>query len=206
MCTDRHGLPRQDDLYGLPPDLPVPVDDGACDHLPGQPVPPIALASTSSRWIRLDTVSAKRPTVVFCYPRTGKSDREPPPGWNAIPGARGCTPQCIGFRDHYQWFRDRAIEVFGLSTQSSNYQHEMVCRLALPFEVLSDENLELVRRLGLPTFQVGSMTLVRRLILALRHGMIVKVFYPVFPPDRSAEVVASWIAEGGMDDADGGPR
>lgn len=189
-------MPRSDDLYTLPPDLPVPVDDGACDHLLGLFVPPVALRSTSGRSVRLDLVCADQRTVLFCYPRTGTPDRDPPRGWNQIPGARGCTPQCRAFGQLYGWFKEHQIVLFGMSTQSTEYQREMVKRLNLPFEVLSDESLELTSHLRLPTFEVDSMTLLKRATLVLFAGRIEKVFYPIYPPDRNAEVVAEWLAAG----------
>ena len=134
-----------DDISVLPPDLPVPVDDGACDHLPGMRLPAIPLRSTSGR----DVVLASLPgwTVVYTYPRTGEDGLAPPPGWNEIPGARGCTPQTCGFRDHYRELTELGAAVFGLSTQTSEYQREMVERLHVPFEVLSDADSAMVHAL-----------------------------------------------------------
>ena len=134
-------------------------------------------------------------TVVYAYPRTGEPDKDPPPGWDAIPGARGCTPQSCAFRDHFEELRRAgASEVFGLSTQDTGYQREVAERLHLPFELLSDAKLELTRALELPTFEVAGMTLIKRLTMILRDGAIEHVFYPVFPPDRNAGVVLAWLA------------
>ena len=185
-------MPRQDNLYELPKDLPVPQDDGACAHLAGMRLPPIALRSTGGHSVDLARLAAR--SVIYCYPRTGRPDREMPEGWNAIPGARGCTPQSCAFRDHYRELkRAGAAEVFGLSTQDTAYQREAVERLHLPFELISDEKLELARALKLPTFKVDGMTLIKRLTLIARDGVIVKVFYPVFPPDRNADDVLAWL-------------
>jgi peroxiredoxin len=180
-----------DDISRLPPDLPVPVDDGACDHLTGMRVPSIALPSTSGR----DVVLADLPgwKVVYTYPRTGEDGLAPPPGWNEIPGARGCTPQTCGFRDHYKELRALGAAVFGLSTQTSSYQREMVERLRVPFEVLSDADLAMTRALRLPTFTFREMTLLKRITLFIRDGVIEHVIYPVFPPDRSAEGALRWL-------------
>jgi peroxiredoxin len=183
---------RSDNLYELPKDLPVPVDDGACAHLAGMRLPSLALPSTAGRAVDLSALSGR--TVVYCYPRTGRPDREVPTGWNEIPGARGCTPQSCAFRDHYRELRALGVtEVFGLSTQDSSYQQEAVARLHLPFELLSDERLAFARALHLPTFDVDGMTLIKRLTLIAQDGVIEKVFYPVFPPDRNAEEVISWL-------------
>lgn len=180
-----------DDISVLPPDLPVPVDDGGSDHLPGMRLPAIPLRSTSGR----DVVLASLPgwTVVYSYPRTGEDGLAPPPGWNEIPGARGCTPQTCGFRDHYRELTEVGAAVFGMSTQTPEYQREMVERLHVPFEVLSDAELAMVHALRLPTFRFREMTLVKRLTMFLRDGVIEHVIYPVFPPDRSAEEAVRWL-------------
>ncbi len=190
---------RQDQLESLPPDLPVPLDDGACDHLPGMAMPPIALAATDGHLVRLDEPDpdgAKR-TVVFAYPRTGRPDEEPPGGlvaWNAIPGARGCTPQACAYRDRHAALTTAGARVFGLSTQDTGYQREMVERLHLPFPVLSDDHLALTHVLGLPTFETEGLTLHKRHTLVIRDGRIEHVLYPVFPSDRDADQVLGWLA------------
>jgi peroxiredoxin len=186
--------PNFDPAAPLPPDLPVPVDDGACRHLPGMAVPSIKLRSTSDKWVDLSTIQGPR-VVVYCYPRTGRPDEPLLPGWDAIPGARGCTPETCAFRDHHQELRTLGAEVFGFSTQTTDYQKEMVTRLHVPFEVLSDEKLELVRALRLPTFDIQGMTLVKRLTLVIAQGRIEKVFYPVFPPDKHASEVIAWLRD-----------
>jgi peroxiredoxin len=180
----------------LPDDLPVPVDDGACDHLPGLEVPNVALPSTAGGTVRLADPVAPR-TVVFAYPRTGRPGEEPPGGeaaWNAIPGARGCTPQACAYRDTSARFREPGVRLYGLSTQDTDYQREMATRLGLPYEVLSDAGLELARALRLPTFEVEGQTLLKRHTLVIDRGAIEHVFYPVFPPDRDAAQVLSWLA------------
>jgi peroxiredoxin len=183
---------RSDNVYELPRDLPVPQDDGACDHLAGMKLPSIVLPSTRGRTV--DLSSLRGATVIYIYPRTGRPDQESPAGWNEIPGARGCTPQSCAFRDHYEELkRAGATQVFGLSTQDTAYQREAVERLHLPFELLSDEKLAFARAFELPTFEVDGMTLIKRLTLILRGGVIAKVFYPVFPPDRNAGDVIAWL-------------
>jgi peroxiredoxin len=183
---------RSDNIHELPKDLPVPQDDGACNHLTGMKLPSIALRSTRGRAVGLSGLGGT--TVVYIYPRTGRPDQELPTGWNAIPGARGCTPQSCAFRDHQEELRRAgAAQVFGLSTQDTAYQREAVERLHLPFELLSDAGLALAKALNLPTFEVDGMTLIRRLTLIARDGAIVKVFYPVFPPDRNAAEVLAWL-------------
>ena len=186
---------RVNDLLNLPPDLPIPRDDGACAHLPGMALPPIGLPATDGTTVRLDDPTAPR-TVIFAYPRTGRPDEEPPGGlasWNAIPGARGCTPQACAYRDHHAELVALGVRVFGLSTQDTAYQREAVERLHLPFPILSDEGLELGLALGLPTFETAGLRLFKRFTLIVHAGRIQHVLYPVFPSDRDAEQVIAWL-------------
>jgi peroxiredoxin len=176
----------------LPPDLPRPLDDGACDHLPGLRVPSIRLPSTAGGLVDLGALSAPR-TVIYCYPRTGRPGQPLPDGWDMIPGARGCTPQSCAFRDHHGELADLGAEVYGLSTQTTEYQREMAERLHLPFEVLSDAGYAFIEALRLPTFEADGMRLVKRLTLIVRDHRIEHVFYPVFPPDASAAQVIDWL-------------
>jgi peroxiredoxin len=182
---------QRDDIHRVPVDLPVPEDDGAADHLVGAVVPAIALNATTGETVQLDQLEGR--TVLFCYPRTGRPDEELPPGWNAIPGARGCTPEACGFRDSHAQFTDLGVRVLALSTQPSDYQREMADRLDVPFPVLSDERLELTRALDLPTFETSGWTLLKRLTLVIDDGRIAHVFYPVFPPDAHAAEVLGWL-------------
>jgi peroxiredoxin len=195
----RGSMTHSDHLLDLPDDLPVPIDDGACDHLPGLTLPRLALRSTAGRDVVLADLSGR--TVVYCYPRTGRPGEEPPDGWDAIPGARGCTPQSCSFRDHHAELQALGALVFGLSTQSSAYQQEAVARLHLPFELLSDESLAFARALRLPTFEAAGMTLIKRLTLIIRGSVIEHVMYPVFPPDRSAAEVIAWLREHPLEEA-----
>ena len=185
-------MARSDNLYELPKDLPVPVDDGACGHLLGMQLPSVSLASTDGRMVDLKSLPGR--SVVYCYPRTGQPDKEPPEGWNEIPGARGCTPQSCAFRDHHGELQKLGARLFGLSTQSTEYQREAVERLHLPFELLSDADLVFTRALRLPTFKVDSMILIKRLTLILLDGRVEKVFYPVFPPDKNAREAIEWLS------------
>jgi len=176
----------------LPPNLPVPQDDGAARHLEGMALPDLELPSTSNRRVNLSKISAPR-LVLYAYPMTGRPDRKLPQGWDEIPGARGCTPETCGFRDHHKDLATLQAEVFGVSTQDTAYQQEMVKRLEVPFEVLSDEHFALTKALKLPTFTVEGMTLLKRLTLVVRKNKIEQVFYPVFPPDKHAEEVITWL-------------
>jgi peroxiredoxin len=176
----------------LPDNLPEPQDDGSADHLRGAIVPAIGLKATDGNVINLVQLGSLR-TVIFAYPRTCKPGQTMPAGWDEIPGARGCTPQACAFRDLHQSFAELDVRVFGLSTQATDYQREMVQRLQIPYPVLSDEALELTRSLGLPTFEAAGMTLLKRLTLFIRDGRIEHVHFPVFPPDKSAEAALAWL-------------
>jgi peroxiredoxin len=177
----------------LPDDLPAPRDDGAARHLIGMPLPDIALAATDGAQVNLSKLTGR--TVVYVYPRTGQPGQALPTGWDAIPGARGCTPQTCSFRDHFGELKRLGVAaLFGLSTQDSAYQREAAERLHLPFAVLSDAGLKLTRAMRLPTFAVDGMTLLKRMAWVIDNGVIAHVFYPVFPPDRSAAEVVDWLA------------
>ena len=185
-------MAKQPTDFPLPADLPSPIDDGAAQHLPGVAMPGIILPSTKGRAVDLSPLRASR-TVIYCYPMTGVPGKPLPEGWDMIPGARGCTPQACSFRDHYQELAEMGAEVYGLSTQTTEYQREMAERLHLPFEILSDVEFKLVDALRLPTFEVEGVRLVKRLTLVVRHGRIEHVFYPVFPPNESAGEVVGWL-------------
>jgi peroxiredoxin len=180
------------DYTTLPAGLPRPIDDGACNHLPGLRIPRLTLPSTAGRAVNLGALGAGR-TIIYCYPMTGVPGRPLPAGWDLVPGARGCTPQTCSFRDHHRELGELGAGVFGLSTQSREYQREMAERLQLPFEVLSDSELRFARALSLPLFEVEGMQLIKRLTLVVRDGVIEHVFYPVFPPDQSAREVVQWL-------------
>src|SRR6201993_117584 len=175
--------------------IPAPVDDGAAAHLVGMTIPPISLIATDDTSVTLSALPGR--TVVFGYPRTGEPGKiSLVDDWDMIPGARGCTPQTCAFRDLFAELKSAgASHVFGLSTQSNEYQTEMASRLHLPFPVLSDEKLELTPALRLPTMEVAGLTLIKRMALIIDDGRIAKVFYPVFPPDKNAAEVRCWLLE-----------
>jgi len=182
------------DVYSLPDGLPIPEDDGACDGLEGRPLPDLELPATTGEPANLGTIGSEGTAVLFIYPRTGRPGEPLPPGWDLIPGARGCTPQSCAFRDLHGELAALGVPVFGLSAQSPDDQLEFAERVHLPFAVLSDPQLELAGALGLPTFEVAGMRLYNRVTLVVRDGAIAKVFYPVFPPDRNAAQVLAWLA------------
>jgi peroxiredoxin len=184
--------PGMHDPTFLPPDIPAPVDDGRARHLTGVKLPDLALPATGGGKVNLAKLKGR--TVVYVYPRTGVPGVDAPPGWDQIPGARGCTPQSCGFRDHFADLKALGVaQVFGLSAQDTGYQQEAADRLHLPFPILSDAELNLATSLHLPMFMTSGMTLLARMALVIEDGTIVKVFYPVFPPDKSAEEVIAWL-------------
>ncbi len=175
----------------LPAGLPIPEDDGACAHLLGKHLPHLSLASTSGLPINLSQCPAV--SVLYAYPLTGRPGVPLPPGWDEIPGARGCTPESCAFRDHHAEIRQLGAEVFGLSTQATDYQKEVHERLHLSFDLLSDEAFTFTDALSLPAFSVASMRLLRRVTLISFSGVIERVFYPIFPPDRHPAEVVSYL-------------
>jgi peroxiredoxin len=167
--------------------LPVPVDDGAADHLRGALLPDLVLPSS------VGAVNVRDFNVLYVYPRTGRPGRPMLPGWDTIPGARGCTPQSCAFRDHRAELAALGASVAGLSAQTLDDQIEFAERNHMPFPIISDEWLELARDPGLPTFEVEGLALYKRLALVSENARVVKVFYPVFPPDRNAQDVVEWL-------------
>lgn len=180
------------DYASLPPDLPVPVDDGGADHLTGITVPALTLPSTRGAGIDLAELARQR-LVAYVYPRTGVPGEPLPRGWDEIPGARGCTPQSCAFRDSEESFARHGAALVGISAQSPTEQQEFAERERIPFPLLSDAGLRLASELRLPTFEAGGMTLYRRLTFVAEAGVVVKTFYPVFPPDRNAAEVLTWL-------------
>jgi peroxiredoxin len=174
--------------------IPAPLDDGAARHLPGARMASVPLQATNGEVVDLSALTGR--VVVYAYPRTGRPGVENPEGWDMIPGARGCTPQSCSFRDHFAELKGLGVDhLFGLSTQDSDYQREAAERLHLPFAILSDGQLELTRAMNLPTFETSGMTLLKRFTLVIRDGDVEQVFYPVFPPDRSASDVIQWFSQ-----------
>jgi len=179
------------DLHTLPANLPVPVDDGACDHLMGSTLPPVSLASTTGKAVDLSTYTGT--LVIYFYPMLGRPDSPPLIGWNDIPGARGCTPQTCAFRDSHAELKQLGVEVFGVSAQRLEDQQEAHARLHLPFALLNDGHLALAQALKLPTFEYAGTRLIKRLTIIATGGLIRKVFYPVFPPNDNAGEVIAWL-------------
>lgn len=175
----------------LPDNLPVPDDDGACRHLVGRHLPDVSLLSTSGMSVNLAQNSGL--IILYAYPLTGRPDMILPPDWLTIPGAPGCTLESCDFRDHYAEIRHLGAEVFGLSTQSTDFQREARERLHLPFDLLSDESLVFSNALSLPTFMSDSVRLLKRLTLICHAGIIEHVFYPVFPPDTHSADIISYL-------------
>lgn len=172
--------------------LPAPVDDGACDHLVGLTVPHLRLTSTHGDEVDIADL-ASGPAVVYVYPRTGVPGVEMPDGWDLIPGARGCTPQSCSYRGEHGAFRDVGVSVFGLSTLSTQAQHEFAVREHLPFTLLSDPEIAVGNALGLPTFLAGGAALYKRVTLIIEAGEIVYARYPVFPADTDADITLAWL-------------
>lgn len=179
------------DYARLPDGLPVPEDDGAGDHLASLKLPDIVLNSTSQQTVNLSKIAGWQ--AIFCYPMTARPDMPLPDEWNLIPGARGCTPQACSIRDEYAVLANLGVTVFGVSTQSSDYQHEAVNRLHLPYSLLSDHQYHFIEALKLPTFIWQKQRLNKRLTIIALDGKIQHTFYPVFPPDKHIHQVIQWL-------------
>ena len=182
------------DPYALPPDLPVPINDGAAAHLAGMQIPSVLLIGSDGRWWDLASLAASR-LVVYVYPQTGAPGRDPAPGWDSIPGAPGCTVQSLGYKAAFDGFRRLGIKVVGLSSQDTAEQREFAERNNIPFLLLSDPMLVLADALRLPTFEAGGSRLYRRLAFIGDRGVIVRAFYPVFPPNENAASVLAWLTD-----------
>jgi peroxiredoxin len=178
----------------LPANIPVPIDDGAADHLRGMEVPDVTLSSTLGEPLALGAAT-ERLAVVYVYPRTGVPGEPLPEGWDEIPGARGCTPQSCAFRDHVLELAAYGASVLGVSAQAHPEQQAFAHREHIPYPLLSDPDLQLARLLGLPLFEAGARSFYRRLTFVAQQRQIVKVFYPVFPPHRNPAEVLDWLAD-----------
>jgi peroxiredoxin len=190
--------------YALPAGLPEPVDDGAADHLPGMPIPDVVLPSSMGD-VSLADLAAER-LVLYVYPQTGPPDKPIPPGWDDLPGARGCTPQSCGFRDHAADLAAFGANVAGVSSQSIAEQEEFAARTKMPFPIVSDEQFVLAAALSLPTFQFEGDRFYKRLALIAENGTVHKVFYPVFPPNRNATEVLEWLSRNRADPPSGAAK
>lgn len=181
------------DLNELPDDLPVPVDDGAADHLPGTSMPALAVIATNGETVKLDQLGPGR-SVLYFYPLTGRPGVDLPHGWDNIPGARGCTTEACDFRDHHADLVAAGAEtIYGVSSQDTDYQHELVDRLKVPFSMLADPDFTIASALELPTFTAGGQRLYSRLTLIVDNGRIEHVFYPIFPPNQHAQQILTWL-------------
>ena len=179
-------------LQILPKDLPIPIDDGACDHLKNAKIPDISLPNQDGNLLKLSRSDTFR-LVIYCYPMTGHPERSLPENWDNIPGARGCTPETCSFRDAHDDLITRNAIPIGLSTQSVFDIKEMTSRLSIPFDVVSDEHLNFVHQLKLPTFTINKKVFIKRLTLIVEKSFIQHVFYPVFPPDLHVKEVLQWL-------------
>lgn len=189
------GFTTMTERYGLPENLPVPVDDGNAAHLVGAKLPALALPASDGSLVKLDEVSDGR-WVLFIYPTTGVPGEDMPRGWDEIPGARGCTPEACGFRDNLADLRSAGVDaVYGLSVQDSRYQRELVARLKLPYAMLSDPTFALGDSLVLPTFEVGGSRFYKRLTMLIHGRAVEHVFYPIFPPNEHAANLVKWLRD-----------
>ena len=180
-------------IFSIPANLPIPLDDGACEHLENMPMPDVSLLSTDDHEINLSRLSGWN--VIFCYPMTGRPGVAIPEGWVQIPGAAGCTPQVCSYRDNHIELKRNSVGIYGISTQTSEAQKEALNRLELPYPLLSDDGNAFLTALDLPLLEVSGLKLIKRLTLIVKDGVIKKCFYPVFPPDQNVVEVIAWLSE-----------
>ncbi|SEP44062.1 peroxiredoxin [Nitrosovibrio sp. Nv6] len=181
-----------DVLHSIPADLPIPMDDGACQHLENMLLPDISLSSTDDKRINLSKLAGWN--VIFCYPMTGRPGFSIPKGWAQILGAAGCTPQVCSYRDSHAEFKRNRVGVYGLSSQTPEAQKEAAIRLELPYPLLSDSIYSFSSAMELPILEVDGLRLIKRLTLIIKDGVVRKCFYPVFPPDTNADEVIVWLS------------
>jgi peroxiredoxin len=184
--------PPPDVIFSIPSDLPIPLDDGACDHLQNARMPNVSLLSTDDKVINLSELQGWN--VIFCYPMTGRPGFSIPEGWVQIPGAAGCTPQVCSYRDKHKELSANSVGVYGISTQTSEAQKEASNRLGLPYPLLSDVDRSFSSALQLPMLEINGLKLIKRLTLIIKDGVILKCFYPVFPPDENVIEVIEWLS------------
>ena len=176
----------------LPPNLPVPEDDGSCLHLLKQSIPNILLQNQDGIYLKLRRFDSFR-IILYCYPMTGNPKKNLPPNWDNIPGARGCTPQTCSFRDHYDDLVQFNALPIGLSTQSVPELKEMATRLHVPYDVVSDSELKFSKIMNLPTFKINNSFFIKRLTIIIERSIIKKIFFPIFPPDLHIYEVLDWL-------------
>ena len=179
-------------LNSLPDNLPIPKDDGKCNHLEGMDIPEVSLLTSNGDYLQLRRKESFR-IVFYCYPMTGRLDKSLPENWNNIPGARGCTPENCSFRDNYEALIKLNALPIGVTTQSIEDIKEMTNRLKINYDILSDYKLEFIKTLSLPTFKIKDKIFIKRLTLIINNCKIIKVFYPVFPPDKHINEVLKWL-------------
>ena len=184
--------PPPDVIFSIPSDLPIPLDDGACDHLQNAWMPNVSLWSTDDKEINLSDLLGWN--VIFCYPMTGRPGLAIPEGWVQIPGAAGCTPQVCSYREKHKELSTNRVGIYGISTQTPEVQKEASTRLGLPYPLLSDADHSFSAALKLPMLEVNGLKLIKRLTLIIKDGVILKCFYPVFPPDENVIEVMEWLS------------
>jgi len=169
-------------------------DDGAVNHLKNKSIPDISLPNQQGNLLRLHRADTFR-MVLYFFPMTGRPDKSLPDNWNNIPGAKGCTIQNCSFRDNYDDIISLNAVPIGISTQKVDDNKEMTTRLGVPYDVLSDEKLELKTSLNLPMFSINKKNYLKRITLIIEKNIIKKVFYPIYPIDNHIEKVLKWLKE-----------
>ena len=181
----------------LPKNLPIPEDDGACNHLLGEKISAIILPDTKGNFQDISKISPGY-LILYFFPMMGIPGKKLPKKWNDIPGARGCTPQNIAISQiKNDLMKYNAIPV-GVSTQSLNELTGLSQSRKFSQLLVSDSNLEFQKKLKIPTFNFNEKIMYKRLTLIVKKSEIVKVFYPVFPPDKHVSVILDWFKKNNM--------
>ena len=167
---------------------------GDMDTLKNKNFPNISLPNQDGNLLNLHRLDTFR-MVLYFYPMTGRPDRPLPDNWNNIPGAKGCTIQTCSFRDNYDEIISLNAVPIGISSQTVEDNKEMTSRLKVPYDVLSDEKLELCTELNIPTFLVDSKVFLKRITLIVEKNIIKKVFYPINDISKHIEEVLKWLKE-----------
>jgi len=163
-------------------------------NLKNKMFPNISLPNQEGNLLRLHRLDTFR-IVFYFYPMTGRPDKPLPENWNNIPEAKGCTLQTCFFRDNYDKIISLNALPIGISTQTVDDNKEMTLRLRVPYDVLSDEKLELRNALNLPMFSINKKKYLKRITLIIEKNIIKKVFYPIYSMDKHIEEVLKWLKE-----------
>ena len=181
-----------DEFTILPKNLPVPEKDEKTDHLLGKQIPKIILPATVGGFFDFSSIKNQY-KILYFFPLMGISQKEMPHGWNDIPGARGCTPQNISINNHLAELAEYNAIPIGISTQPITDLEKLSSKRNLSQILTSDIKLKFQKYLNVPVFTINGNTMYKRLTLVVKNSKIIKIFYPVFPPDKHIFELLEWL-------------